>query len=101
MYVISAYGNEQLAMGLPRVPDRMVVELSRPTILSFASIICYCFAMLFHIIAYTTNSWSTLTLNGVEWRMGLWYGCRHNATTDVWICSTDVFEDNVFKTGTC
>ena len=38
-------------------------------------------------------------LNGVEWRMGLWYGCRHNSTDDTWLCSTDVFKDEVFKTG--
>lgn len=86
-------------MALPKIPPKFVVELSRPTILNLAALVCYCLAMLFHVIAYTTSNWSTLKLEGVEWQMGLWYGCRHNTTDDTWFCSSDVFNDKVFKTG--
>ena len=75
------------------------VELSRPTILNLIAILCYCLAILFHIIAFATDNWSSITVQGVRYTIGLWQGCRKNETTDEWHCSTDVFDDEAFKTG--
>lgn len=87
-------------MALPQIPKRIVVELSRPTVLNLAALVSYCLAMIFHLIAFATDNWCTLQLDGVEWRMGLWYGCRYDTTTgDTWNCTKDVFNDKVFKAG--
>ena len=75
------------------------VELSRLTILNIAAIVCYCLAILFHIVAFATDSWSSLYLDGVRWKVGLWTGCRQNDGETTWYCSQDVFEDPVFQTG--
>lgn len=73
------------------------IELYRPTILNIIAIISYCLATMFHIIAYATDNWASLVLEGVRWRMGLWQGCRDMDGTEY--CTTDVFEDKAFQTG--
>ncbi|XP_052776616.1 uncharacterized protein LOC128214272 isoform X3 [Mya arenaria] len=76
---------------------RPPVELNRPTLLNLVAIVCYCLAILFHIIAYATNSWSSLVLAGTRWEMGLWQGCRE--ANGSWMCTNEIFEDEVFQSG--
>ena len=73
------------------------VELNRPTLLNIVAVVCYCLAILFHVIAYSTNSWASLVLSGVRWEVGLWQGC--NDVTGTWLCTDHIFEDDVFQTG--
>lgn len=74
------------------------IDLYRPTLLNIISIICYCVATIFHIIAYATDNWASLLLDGVRWRMGLWQGCRE-MEDNTEFCTPDVFEDKAFQTG--
>ena len=74
------------------------VELVRPTLLNILAIICYCLAILFHVIAYASNGWSSLILDGVRWDMGLWEGCR-DTEEGIRICSKNAFDADVFITG--
>ncbi|XP_060565113.1 uncharacterized protein LOC132724292 isoform X2 [Ruditapes philippinarum] len=74
------------------------VELHRPTILNIIAIVSYCLATLFHIIAYATDNWASLLLDGVRWRMGLWQGCKELEDGSEY-CTTDVFEDKAFQSG--
>lgn len=78
---------------------RPPVELSRPTLLNIIAIICYCLSMMFHIIAYATDNWGSLLLDGVRWRVGLWHGCTQNTEDSSWHCGQEVFEHEHFKTG--
>lgn len=72
-------------------------NLSCPTPLCIAATILYCLSLIFHIIAIATDSWGSLLLDGVRWHVGLWQGCQLLNNADV--CTSDVFEHEVFKTG--
>lgn len=74
------------------------VELYRPTILNIIALISYCLATMFHIIAYATDNWASLLIDGVRWRMGLWQGCKELEDGSEF-CTTDVFEDKAFQSG--
>lgn len=83
------------------------VDLIRPGILSVAVTILYFLAVIFHIIAFAVNNWSSFLLDEVQWNIGLWQGCRDiQACPDVQDCQnlqintkckTDIFYNKIFQ----
>ncbi|KAL3869202.1 hypothetical protein ACJMK2_041912 [Sinanodonta woodiana] len=77
-----------------------LIELNSLTLLNAVAIGVFSFAMLFNVIAYTTDYWCTFNYEGIQWNVGLWRGCWRNETLQTQICTTEIFKEKWFNSGT-
>ncbi|KAK3590724.1 hypothetical protein CHS0354_012299 [Potamilus streckersoni] len=76
-----------------------LIELNQLTLLNAAAIGVFSLAMLFQVIAYTTDHWCTFNYEGIQWNIGLWRGCWRNESGRTQLCTTEIFKEKWFNSG--